>query len=58
MHKRHVSVSVSYLEIYNENVNDLLDQNRRNLEVRDNRDGEVSVENLSLRRVTCEEDFI
>ena len=58
MHKRQVSVSVSYREIYNENVNDLLDQNRRNLEVRDNRDGEVSVENLSLRRVTCEEDFI
>jgi hypothetical protein len=51
-------VHVSYLEIYDEEVNDLLDQNRRNLEVKEITDGEVSVGNLSLRHVTCEEDLI
>ena len=35
MVQRKITVSVSYLEIYNENVNDLLDANKRNLDVRD-----------------------
>jgi len=46
---------VSYLEIYNECVNDLLDQKRRNLELRENKDG-VLVENLSYRKVESESD--
>lgn len=49
-------MSVSYLEIYNECVNDLLDSTRRNLELRENKDG-VLVENLSQRKVTCEGDI-
>ena len=39
---------VSYLEIYNECVNDLLDSTRRNLELRENKEG-VVVENLSQK---------
>ena len=35
MIQRKITVSVSYLEIYNENVNDLLDAGKRNLDVRD-----------------------
>jgi len=38
------------MEIYNEAVNDLLDKDKRNLEVRDHR-GEVTVENLTSRSV-------
>ena len=50
MIQRNITVSVSYMEIYNENVNDLLDANKRNLDVRDHR-GEVTVENLTCRTV-------
>jgi len=35
---------ISYLEIYNENVNDLLDARKKNLEVRENKGGEVIVD--------------
>ena len=35
MIQRCITVSVSYLEIYNESVNDLLDAGKRNLDVRD-----------------------
>lgn len=35
MIKRKIKISVNYMEIYNESVNDLLDANKRNLEVRD-----------------------
>lgn len=38
--KRKITLSVSYLEIYNESVNDLLDVTRKNLEVREHK-GEV-----------------
>ena len=44
---RTTSVMISYLEIYNENVNDLLNSNKRNLEVRDNKNGDVTVEGLT-----------
>jgi hypothetical protein len=45
-------VTISYLEIYNENVNDLLDGTKRNLEVRENKNGEVLVENLTMKKVS------
>ncbi len=41
---RKASVSISFLEIYNENVNDLLDASKRNLEVREHKAGEVFVD--------------
>ena len=40
-------VKVSYLEIYNECVNDLLDPLRKNLSVRENQQGRAIVDNLS-----------
>ena len=53
---RNITVSVSYLEIYNESVNDLLDANKRNLEVRDHQ-GEVIVENLTYKTVRSTRDI-
>lgn len=41
---------VSYLEIYNENVNDLLDTSKKNLEIREGKKG-IYVENLTEIRV-------
>ena len=38
---RDVKVSASYMEIYNENVNDLLDYNKKNLEIRECKEGVV-----------------
>jgi len=54
---RSTTVSISYLEIYNENVNDLLDSTKRNLEVRENKNGDVLVEGLTFKTITCEEEF-
>lgn len=34
--QRKAHITISYLEIYNENVNDLLDATKRNLDVREN----------------------
>ena len=51
-------MSVSYLEIYNENVNDLLDPTRKNLEIRESKLGDVFVEGLSQKKVISEEDFV
>ena len=49
-------MSVSYLEIYNESVNDLLDAGKRNLDVRDHQ-GEVIVENLTFKTVRSPHDI-
>ena len=56
MIQRSITVGVSYLEIYNENVNDLLDASKRNLEVRDHQ-GEVIVENLTYKTVRSTRDI-
>ena len=48
-----ISMEASYLEIYNESVNDLLDERKKNLEVRDYR-GDVYVDQLTERKVTKE----
>ena len=56
MIKREITTTVSYMEIYNENVNDLLDEKKRNLEVRDHK-GEVIVEHLTSRTVRSLEDM-
>ena len=51
---RSISISVSYMEIYNEKVNDLLDMERSNLNVLDIKD-EVIVENLTNIKVNSVE---
>jgi centromeric protein E len=40
-------VKVSYIEIYNECVNDLLDPTRKNLSVRENQQGRAVIDGLS-----------
>ena len=40
------------MEIYNENVNDLLDNNKKNLEIREGKDG-VIVDQLTSREASC-----
>jgi hypothetical protein len=44
-------VRVSFMELYNECVNDLLDASKRNLEVREHRSGEVFVDTLTHKTV-------
>ena len=50
MIQRNIKVSVSYIEIYNESVNDLLDESKRNLDVRDHQGG-VHIEHLTQKIV-------
>lgn len=47
-------MKVSYLEIYNESVNDLLDTSKKNLEIREGKKG-IFVENLTEIRVDTPE---
>ena len=57
MINRSITISVSYMEIYNESVNDLLDKEKRNLDVRDHK-GEVIVENLTCKTVKSTEEIL
>lgn len=54
---RRISLGVSYLEIYNESVNDLLDGTKENLDVREHK-GEVFIDQLSHRPVHCSQDVL
>ena len=56
--ERTVNVEVSFLEIYNENVNDLLDYSKRNLEVRETKSGEILVESLTRKQVKNQTEFM
>ncbi len=56
--KRSAEVTISFIEIYNENVNDLLFSSKKNLEVREDLDGDVFVENLTTVVVTSEKQFL
>ena len=49
-------VKVSYIEIYNECVNDLLDPTRKNLSVRENQQGRAIIDNLSEFEVSSLEE--
>ena len=50
-------IEVSYLEIYMERVNDLLNTNKKNLQIRQNKVGEVYVENLTKENVGSIEEI-
>ena len=41
------TVKISYLEIYNENVNDLIDNSKKNLEIKESSNKRIYVNNLS-----------
>lgn len=47
---------MSYLEIYNECVNDLLDSTRKNLDVRESKTSGIYIDNLSDFEVTSVKD--
>ena len=48
-------MTVSYLEIYNETINDLLDENNKELEIRTRSDGESFIQDLTEEEVSNEE---
>ena len=45
--EKEVKIKVSYLELYNENINDLLDSNNKNLDIRENRQKGIYVDKLT-----------
>lgn len=45
--KRAISAKMSYYEIYNETINDLLDSGKTNLEIREDKDNGVFVKDLT-----------
>ncbi|KAJ3674302.1 hypothetical protein LUZ60_004918 [Juncus effusus] len=47
----------SFLEIYNEQINDLLDPTQRDLQIREDTINGIHVENLTDEYVTCHEDI-
>ena len=44
---KNFKVKCSYFELYNENINDLLDVNKKNLEIRENSNKEIIINNLT-----------
>lgn len=57
--KKRYLVRASYLEIYNENIRDLLTHDvSNNLELKENADGVVYVKNLTIKVVNNEKDII
>ncbi len=49
---KNFKVKCSYFELYNENINDLLDVNKKNLEIRENSNKEIIINNLT--EILCE----
>ncbi len=49
-------MKVSYLEIYNENVNDLLDPTKKNLDIRESRQRGIYIDGLSEYEVSSIEE--
>lgn len=56
--QRTATVSVQFMEIYNEFVNDLLDPSKKNLEVREHSSGEVYVHGLTKKSVQGVDEFM
>ena len=51
-------IKISFIEIYNENINDLLDNTKTNLELRETSNKEVIVVNLTEHTINSKEDAI
>lgn len=56
--EREYSISVSYLEIYNECVNDLIDPANKNLEVRETISSGICINRLTEKKVTSFEEVM
>ncbi|GAA5926560.1 hypothetical protein JCM1841_001445 [Sporobolomyces salmonicolor] len=52
------SLTVSYLEVYNETIRDLLAPERGVLQLRDSQDGMATPANLSTKEPTCAQDVV
>ncbi|GAA5835319.1 hypothetical protein JCM11251_006679 [Rhodosporidiobolus azoricus] len=52
------SLTVSYLEIYNETIRDLLNPDSGILQLRDSQDGMATPANLSTKEPTCAQDVV
>lgn len=55
--KKSVAVSISFIEIYNESVNDLLDPTKKGLDVREDKK-QIMIEGLTRRVVKSPEQVI
>ena len=55
---REFLLRVSYMEIYNEIITDLLNPKSTNLKIRENVQGEISVDKLTEKVVTSVQDII
>lgn len=55
--KKEMKVIVSYIEIYNEKVNDLIDTTRKDLDIREEKK-QISIENLSKHAVTTPQQIM
>jgi centromeric protein E len=53
-----ISISVSYLEIYNESINDLIDPSNKNLEVRESITNGIYINRLSEKQVGSFEEVM
>lgn len=53
--KKSVKVWISYMEIYNENVNDLISVKGKNLTLSSDKGAKVTVEGLTKHEVKCPE---
>lgn len=58
MLQKTVKIEISYLEIYNESVNDLLDVTKKNLNVRDVKNKGVQIEGLCKIEVNTKEQAL
>ena len=57
--KKFVKINISYMEIYNENVNDLLNSENKNLEIREDRDQKsIFVQGLSKIEIKNPEEVL
>ena len=48
---KNFNLKCSYFELYNENINDLLDINKKNIEIRENLNKEIIINNLT--EISC-----
>lgn len=51
-HKKYISAKMSYFEVYNECINDLLEPSKQNLDIREDKDQGIFIKDLSQVEVS------